>query len=365
MDFKYSKTEVNLDIKKLKPLFDLIKKWDLHKEPEKTLVQEPCYDIELLLNNVYLCFANTIRRYLINNILCYRIKINNDTFECDDEYVDVRVLSNEFSQIPINQSTFSENKDYTIELNMKNSGVETKFIMSDDFIIKKKNKQIPIDGLIPKNIIIMALRSGKYIKTGSLQIVSDIGLSNRSFAITQAAPSMTYDILEEVKETKSSGNIDADKTDSVQINFILDRKNIVIKYRTYPNYDDPDLPLILFMRTINSDINEIKQDIEIVKRDYSQDRTSIEGKRILLNVINNDTINMEIKNDGFTLANLYCDYIKIMFPDIVKIRSTIVHPNIKKGLLTIGSNDFNIITKVSDKILEDYNFMAKKIGIKY
>lgn len=358
--------------------------------------------------------CNTIRRVMLESIPVYSLTFDIEDYLTDDKFALYDKIQKQINGIPINQELAKqlfEDEDYSITLNVKNTTSDKIDVLSNDIIVKHKNKTLKTVELIPENIIIIGdscfmlcpeTRSfiGQYYlayKYASLILFEENRPGNVSYEKMLIRNRVEYSVkqlLEElgyykdadkmhiftykkfglglgsgnfvavkIKIVKGYGKNDSNsfsafngyeykiiKEESKQNEFVSKPINCKMSFTTYGNIKPKTLMNICFDIIINKFTNYHEK----IKKIKSENELPLFMDNIDLELEFN-ICKLTLKDSTWTYCAIISRYCYIVDSNISYVTYNIKHPNDNYGYVKLKHpNYLKLLNEVLSKIIEDF-----------
>lgn len=308
---------------------------------KKYLPNKPKESVLFELHNTTSDMANTIRRFLCDEIYVYSMTLNEYDIKTNDAFILNDYIKKKIESIPIMQDMEKYDIDkFTINLYFENITTNCMNIYTRDFEILYDNKPYSGDDFFSNNINIFSLKPAKKIKITNIKITKGIAkddankfllLSNIKYKILDSEP------LYKTK-LKKTGESSLNSNPSKFLFKLTNHRNIKPKKILNMCFDE----IIKRFDVINSDIKNIKESdmsyiSELIKL------ASI-GKFKLIYLI----------NEYWTIANVISRYCYLQDKDIDFVCSSIIHPTTEISIIKIKHKNYlKVITNAIEHIIKD------------
>lgn len=307
-------------------------------EYKKYLPHKPKQKLSFELTDANSDLANTIRRFLMDEISVLSMNIDEEKISTNDRFILTDYLKKNMELIPISQNI---PEDVKISLNVENKTDEIIPVYSRDITItdrakKKLNAMDYFSGTIP----IIQLRPNSSLEISDINIVKGCGkedsgkfllLSNISYEILDMEP-----ITQNKYTTKGESSLIANPT-HFRIEF-TNHRNISVKKVIILCCDE-------ITRRLNLLLKELSNVAETTSIHFS-DLIKIETK--------GDIKIFHFNNEYWTISNIISKYCYLTFKEIQFVCSSIIHPSTEESMVKIRHPQaLKIITNAIKKILSD------------
>jgi len=284
--------------------------------------------------------ANTIRRFLLDEIPVLSMDVSEMNIISDDKFILTDYLKKNIEMIPINQDI---DKSVKLQLNIENKTDEIISVYARDIEIYGKNgKKINNETYFTGTIPIINLRSMCSLKISDIGIVSGLGKHDSGKFILLS--NIQYDILD--MEPPTTNKFASQGKSSL----VSNPEHFKISFTTHRNLNIKKI-MGICCDTILSRLNIILKEL-----------TSLEGNT---NVYFSEIITIETKGniklfhfigEYWTISNLLSRYCYIVYPDIQFVCSCIVHPSVEESIVKIiHPQSIKILSDAIKKIISDVN----------
>jgi DNA-directed RNA polymerase subunit L len=308
---------------------------------KKYLPNKPKESVSFELHNITSDLANTIRRFLCDEIFVYSMTLDEYDIKTTDEFILNDYVKKRIECIPIMQDMEKYDIDkFTINLHTENLTTNCSNVYTRDFEILYNNKPYTGDDFFSNNIDIFSLKPTKKINITNIKITKGVAkddagkfllLSNIVYKILDSKP------LEKTK-FKRSGESSLNSNPNKFLFKITNHRNIKPKKILNICFDD----IINRLDLIRTDIKNIKEsDIN-----YISDLTKLEtvGNFKLLYLI----------KEYWTIANIISRYCYLQDKDIDFVCSSIIHPTTEISIIKIKHKNYlKVLTNSIDNIIKD------------
>jgi DNA-directed RNA polymerase subunit L len=298
------------------------------------------YKVSFELKDTNSDIANGLRRCLLNETptKCLQYNENSDV-ETSDPYILSDFLKKQIELIPINQDV--EYDDLTITLDIKNNTDEIIDVLTQNFTIKKKDTEIPVDKVMSPLLVISRLRPEEYLKIKNITVKIGIGRDDAAaFCNISNIYYKPIDVVPLNTETKK-GESSMTSTPT----------HFKIGYSTHRNTSKPLMlvkkactVIIERLELILADIKNISDSADYYYSDLIQMETNGNVKEI------------QFKNENWTTANLIARFCYILTKGNIKfVTPAIIHPENEIAMVKISHPEFcKLIQDAIKKIIEEF-----------
>lgn len=289
---------------------------------------------ELLDTNVD--FANTIRRFIMDEIPVISMNVDDEKIVTDDRYILTDNLKKNIEMLRISQEIPI---DAICSLTIENKTDEIIPIYSKDIVIVNKSKKLNTSDYLCNTIQIDRLRSGCTLNIPNITIVSGLGKhdSGKFLLISNIG----YEILD--VEPKNQTKFKTEGNSSLT----SDPSHFRLEITNHRNIDITKIMPICCSIILNR-ITIIKQHIiEIDKDDkYITEYINIEKK--------GDITIIHLIGEYWTLSNLISRYCFLSCNDIQFVSPGIIHPATETSIVKIRHpNAIKVVLDSLSKIIDD------------
>lgn len=340
--------------KDLQRYITLIKKYNLHDDPESLLSEIPFQDVKVSFSNSYTAFANGIRRALTDEINVQYLDVDDKDIVTNEERILTNDLISRLKLIPIYQDSDIDILSYNISLHVENKTNSLMNFYASDLVIKEKkgNATVPLNKIIPNaQIVLGTLFPARFITIRNIKFCEGNKLTKKADGCNLlSSVSMIPGKLspeEKKKMIPDKRNLTTKNTD------------FVITFRTVGNVSaDYAFKLVCtdLIKRLNSLGSEFKQ---MTKADYKSERITITKVDTRMSYL--------IENENITISNMIAEKIYELMPTIPFVSSSLVNYNEQKTRITIDHpQPYELIADAIKEIVNELNtFLAqiKKLPI--
>jgi DNA-directed RNA polymerase subunit L len=309
---------------------------------KKYLPESDKQKLSFELHNTNVDLANTLRRFMIDEIPIQSMDVDMECIKTDDKFILPDYFKKNIELIPINQEI-----DYTkikISLEVNNSSDTIMVIYSSDLNITDLNGKKLKNGIyFRKTIIIYHLRPMCFVNIKQINIVSGIGRHNSGKFIPVS--NIGYEILD-VKPvthskyvTKGKSSLNSNPTQfriSATTHGNMDIKKFIIKCCE---------SIIYKFSNINKELDEVKDDDV-----YFSPSINIETKE--------DIKIFHFIGEYWTISNIMSRYCYLIDTDITFVCTSIVHPSIEESMVKIKHpQPRKLLMSAIKKIIADFTII--------
>jgi DNA-directed RNA polymerase subunit L len=304
--------------------------------------------ISFEVRNTNCDFMNCIRRVAYDEVPIYSMHIETKDIETDDKYIiSDGVVKKNIEMIPFLQDiTDDKISKLKLSINVENKSMDYITIYTRDIQIMLNDKKENTENYISGNIPLFSLRSDKFIKVNNITIIKGIGKNDYSKFIFLS--NITYKILDVVPfDEDKLTRVGESSLNSTPTHFYMSFKthrNIAIKHV---------IPKIC--NVISDKFTKILNELKNIKSSdsvYFSDLIEIETK--------DEFKKFHFKGEYWTLINVLSKYCYNELPTIPYIASSIIHPSIEEGILTINYSDpIKLLNNAISTFLKDLEIFEK------
>lgn len=287
--------------------------------------------------------ANTIRRFLLDEIPVLSMHLDEKNIVSDDTFILTDYLKKNIEMIPILQDVY----DIKIHLDIENHTDEIISVYSRDITISDtKGKSLDSDKYFSGTIPIINLRPAKSLKISNIQIVSGMGkndsgkfifLSNINYEILDIEP-----VTETKHETKGVSSLDSNP------------KHFKITCTTHRNID-PKKIMKICCDKITERLTQLLNELEMINNE-----TTVHFSELLNVETKGDVKLFHLIGEYWTISNVISRYCYLLNSEIQFVCSSIVHPSIEESIVKITHPQAVKIMKDSvKKIITDVSLVKK------
>ena len=344
-NIKYETHDVEPNNKEFKKCIEYAMLID--KNYKRFLPKKPKKSLSFELHNSNSDFANTIRRFLQDEIYVYSMDLNEYDIQTDDEFILNDYIKRKIEYIPILQEfeKFDISK-FSIQLYIENKTSNIKPIYTSDLEVLYDNKKYTGDDLFSWNIPILDLRPSKKINIGNISIVS--GQSKNDAGKFLLLSNLKYKILDMEPLNKTKYNT----TGKSSLN--TNPSKFLFKLTNHRNID-PKKIMNLFCNEFIKRLEIILQEIKKIKK---------EDDEFINNIIKlekkNNIYFIYLFNEYWTISNVISRYCYLENDNIEFVCSSIIHPTEETSIIKIkDSNYLKILINAINNILNDVKKIQK------
>ena len=288
---------------------------------------------ELVETNVDV--ANTIRRFLLDEIPVISMYVNDDNIITDDRYILVDKLKKSIELLRISQNI---PETATCTLDIENNTDNIINIYSRDIVITNKSK-LNTDDYIVNTVPIEQLRAGCKLSITDITMIKGLGKNDSGKFLLLS--NLSYEILDVIP-------FDHDKFGKTgQSSMLSDPAHFKITLTNHRNVDLKDV-MLQCCDLIISRIQKIESEIQQIKD------TSYISEVINIEVNANITI-VRLIGEYWTIANIISRYCYIVCNDIQFVSPGIFHPSTEEAFIKIRHPQYKkILIDALKKILSEF-----------
>jgi len=311
------------------------------KDYKKYLPNRPKESISFELHDITSDMANTIRRFLYDEILVYSMSLDEYDIKTTDPFILNDYVKKRIESIPIIQDMEKYDIDkFTINLSFENLTAESMNIYTRDFEILYNDKKYTGDYFFSENICVFSLKSSKKIKISNIKIIRGVAKDDASKFLLLS--NINYKIL----DTKPINKTQHKKTGESSLN--SNPSKFLFKLTNHRNIK-PKKILNLCLDNITERMENINAEIKKINENdtnYISDLIKLET--------NGNFIILHMNNEYWTLANVISRYCYLQDKDIEFVCSSIIHPTTEISLIKIKHKNYlKILINAINDIIKD------------
>lgn len=313
----------------------------VEKDYKKFLPHKPKETLTFEIRDSNVDFANTIRRYILDEVPVMSLDVSESDIVSDDKFILTDHLKKNIEAVPLLQ-TIDEKEDLLFELDVTNTTDEIMRIYSSDMTINQKSSQKYFTQTIP----LITLRPRKHLKISNIKTCSGVGKDD--IGKFSSVSNIKYKIMDVKPLNKTRFNTEGvSSMVSTPTHFKISLTN----HRNSPT-----------KKIIQTAIKKIIEDVKIAQQEFSNiKKQDITYFSEALELETQGAINIyHLKGHYWTMANLLSKYCYLEDESIPFVCSSIIHPSREESLLKIKHTEHNkILLNATKKIINEYESALK------
>jgi DNA-directed RNA polymerase subunit L len=311
------------------------------KDYKKFLPNKPKESVSFELHNATSDLANTIRRFLCDEIYVYSMTVDEDNIKTTDPFILSDYVKKRIESIPILQNMETQDiEKFDIHLYYENLTTECANVYTRDFEILYNGKKYSGVDFFSDNICIFSIKPTKKININGITISRGIAKDDANQFLLLS--NIQYKILDVKPLDKSKHSTEGESSlNSCPSKFLFkltNHRNIEPKKILKMCFD----LIISRFENINSDIKNIKDD----DLEYLSELLKLEtsGNFKLIHLI----------GEYWTISNVIARYCYIQDKDIDFVCSSIIHPTTEVSIIKIKHKNYlKVISSAISDIIKD------------
>jgi hypothetical protein len=291
------------------------------------------------LTNANSDLANTIRRFLLDEITVYSMDVKEEDIKTTDKFILTDYLKSRIELIPILQD--EDLSDIKISLKMENNTNDTIPVKTKNFTITdKSNKKLDTNKYFSDTHTLIQLRSMTSIEIPNIGIVSGVGKEDSGKFLLLS--NMSYEILDVKPITQNKYSTDGTSSlTSEPSHFsigLTNHRNLSVKKTMVTCCDK----IIQRLNAIEKELSIVDESTQV----YFSDLVNIETK--------GDIKIFHFIGEYWTISNIISKYCYLIIKEIKFVCSGIIHPSTEESMVKIiHPNSIKIIGDAIKKIITD------------